>query len=144
MKVSSPSFMEGGKIPAKFTCLGENVSPKLVLEDLPKNSKSIAIIMDDPDAPIGVFVHWLVWDIPPEKEIGEKSESGTKGYNSFGKMGYRGPCPPPGRGPHRYFFKVFALDSMLDLDSEIAPSELERMMEGHVLAKAQLMGIFER
>ena len=131
-------------LPPRFTCLGENVSPKLLLEGLPKGVKSIAIIMDDPDAPIGVFVHWMVWDITPADAIPENSGNGIQGYNSFGKAGYRGPCPPPGRGPHRYFFKVFALDALLELDPETAPAELERVIGGHVLAKAQLMGIFER
>jgi Raf kinase inhibitor-like YbhB/YbcL family protein len=113
MKLASPSFENGQKIHPKFTCEGENVNPKLIISDVPKNAKSLCLVVDDPDSPSGTWTHWLVWNIPPDtKEISENSVPGTEGANTFGEIGYGGPCP--GVGEHRYFFKLFALDTTLD------------------------------
>lgn len=143
MKVTAP-FRNGEKIPEKFSCEGENVNPKLVLGDVPEKTKSLAVIMEDPDAPSGTFVHWVVFDIPPMKELPEHTRAGVDGIGTTGRPGYHGPCPPPGHGPHRYFFKVYALDAMLGLRAGSDKAGLEKAMEGHVLARAEIMGTYER
>lgn len=143
MKVTAP-FRNGEKIPEKFSCEGENVNPKLVLGDVPEKTKSLAVIMEDPDAPSGTFVHWVVFDIPPMKELPEHARIGVDGIGTMGRPGYHGPCPPPGHGPHRYFFKVYALDAMLGLRAGSDKAGLEKAMEGHVLARAEIMGTYER
>ena len=115
MKITSSAFQEGGNIPSKFTCDGSDTSPPLQITGIPSEAKSLVLIADDPDAPGGLFTHWLVWNIPPQtNSIAEGSApKGVQGTNDFGKSGYRGPCPPP--GTHRYSFKIFALDRELDL-----------------------------
>jgi Raf kinase inhibitor-like protein, YbhB/YbcL family len=117
MKITSSAFQEGGNIPSKFTCDGSDTSPPLQITGVPSKAKSLVLIADDPDAPSGLFTHWLVWNIPPQtNSIAEGSApKGVQGTNDFGKSGYRGPCPPP--GTHRYSFKIFALDRELDLRS---------------------------
>lgn len=145
MRVQSPSFEQNGPIPKKFTCDGENVNPKLVISGLPEKAASLALIMDDPDAPFGDWVHWVVWNIPAAlAEIAENSlpAGAVQGVTSFGKPGYGGPCPPSGQ--HRYFFKVYALDDTLELPEDTTADELERAMEGHILDKAGLLGIYGR
>ncbi len=145
MKVSSSAFRNGEGIPTRFTCEGEDASPELLIADVPGGTKSLALIMDDPDAPMGTWVHWVAWGIRPD--IGMIPESaagvGVEGIGSSRKTGYHGPCPPPGK-PHRYFFKVYALDSDLRLKPGSDKAALEAAMEGHVLAEAELMGTYRR
>src|SRR5438093_9008591 len=144
MKITSSAFREGESIPSKFTCDGGDTSPPLQIGDVPSEAKSLVLIADDPDAPGGLFTHWLVWNIPPQtSSIAEGSAvNGVQGTNDFGKSGYRGPCPPP--GVHRYSFKVLALDRELDLRSGAKRSQLDAVMKGHVVAQGELMGRYSR
>lgn len=144
-KLTSPAFNHGSQIPSKYTCDGENINPHLVIHGVPERAKSLALLMEDPDAPAGLWVHWVVWDISPEtKEIREHTapNGAWEGANSGGEQGYTGPCPPP--GIHRYFFRLFALDSRLKLPEESTKEELETAMAGHILATAELMGTYAR
>ena len=148
--IKSPAFVPGGKIPGKYTCDGMDISPPLTWTSGPEGTKTFALICDDPDAPMGTWVHWVLFNlpaditefrenVPPEREL----ESGAKqGMNDFRKIGYGGPCPPS--GTHRYFFKLYALDTEINLEAGATKSELLRAMEGHILAEAQLMGRYER
>src|SRR5215470_7714024 len=140
MKITSSAFQQGGNIPTKFTCDGENMSPPLQITGVPAEAKSLALIADDPDAPGGLFTHWLVWNIPPQtNSIAEGSApKGVQGTNDFGKSGYGAPCPPSGM--HRYYFRVFALDRELDLRSGAKRSELDAAMKGHIIAQGELIG----
>src|SRR5438105_3192169 len=113
LTIGSPAFEPNGMIPAKYTCQGENVNPGITIENIPSGTKSLALIVDDPDAPNGVFTHWVVWNIRPVEMLIENTVPGEEGRNSFGKTRYQGPCPPS--GTHRYFFKVYALDTLLDI-----------------------------
>lgn len=145
MIITSPSFQDNGSIPSKYTCDGENVNPPLVIKDVPSGTKSLTLIVDDPDAPRGTWVHWIVWNIDPQTtQISERSvpAQASEGQTDFGKPGYGGPCPPS--GTHRYFFKVYALDTTLDLSLQADKAELEKAMEGHVLDKAELIGLYSR
>ena len=144
MKITSSAFQEGGNIPSKFTCEGSDTSPPLQISGVPSDAKSLVLIADDPDAPGGLFTHWLVWNIPPQtSSIPEGSAAkGVQGANDFGKSGYRGPCPPP--GTHRYSFKVFALDRELDLRSGAKRSEVDTATKGHVVAQGELVGLYGR
>jgi Raf kinase inhibitor-like YbhB/YbcL family protein len=149
MKLSSPAFEESGKIPAKHTCDGDNINPLLKISDVPSATKSLALIMEDPDVPKnlrpdGMWDHWVVFNIPPgTAEIPEGREPpGTHGEGTSGNQNYFGPCPPDRE--HRYFFKLFALDSELDIKEKAKKSEVEKAMEGHILEKAELMGRYER
>jgi len=144
MKITSSAFQQGGNIPTKFTCDGENMSPPLQITGVPAEAKGLALIADDPDAPGGLFTHWLVWNLPPQtNSVAEGSApKGAQGTNDFGKSGYGGPCPPSGM--HRYYFRVFALDRELDLRSGAKRSQLEAAMKGHVIAQGELMGRYER
>jgi Raf kinase inhibitor-like YbhB/YbcL family protein len=144
MKITSSAFQEGGNIPSKFTCDGSDTSPPLQITGIPSEAKSLALITDDPDAPSGLFTHWLVWNIPPQtNSIAEGSApKGVHGTNDFGKSGYRGPCPPP--GTHRYSFKIFALDRELDLRSGAKRSQVDAAMKGHVIAQGELVGRYAR
>jgi Raf kinase inhibitor-like YbhB/YbcL family protein len=150
MKIESNVFLEGAMIPPKYTCDGQNVSPPLTWHDAPAGTKSFALINDDPDAPSGTWVHWLIWNIPanqnslpeavqPEKEC---PDGAKQGVNSFPKVGYGGPCPPS--GVHRYYFKLYALDFALALKPTATKENLLHAMEGHILAEAQLMGRYKR
>jgi len=151
MQLTSTAFAEGSLIPVRFTCDGENVSPPLKWTGAPPGAKSLALIVDDPDAPMGVWVHWVVYDLPPNStqlpEAVPKTQylpGGAKqGLNDFKHLGYGGPCPPPGK-PHRYFFKLFALDRVIDLRPGTTKKDFEAAMEGHKLAEGQLMGIYKR
>jgi len=134
--------MDGEHIPSKYTCDGYNVNPPLNIRGIPEGTKSLVLIVDDPDAPIGTWVHWVVWNIPPKEEIGEDSVPGTEGLNDFRKHSYGGPCPPS--GTHRYFFKVYALDTKLDLKRNSRKRDVERAMKGHILAQGQLVGLYSR
>ncbi len=140
--VSSPAFEQGGRIPARYTCDSDDVSPELRISSIPEGTKTLALIVDDPDAPMGTWVHWLVWNIPPAEVIAENTAPGTLGRNDFGKLEWGGPCPPSGE--HRYFFRLYALDAELDLPEGSARQELERAMQGHILARAELMGRYSR
>lgn len=146
MRLSSPVFDEGKFIPKRYTCDGEDINPPLTISDVPEDAKSLALIVDDPDAPAGLWVHWTVWNIDPETaEIVEDSVpvGATQGLTSSGKGGYHGPCPPDRE--HRYFFRLYALDTMLDLDRlQTGKDELKDAMHGHVLARAELMGRYDR
>jgi len=144
MRLESPAFKHNGTIPQKFTCQGEGVSPELLLVDVPNNAKSLVLIMDDPDAPSGVFDHWIAWNIPPDtKKLKEGVQLGNQGKNGYGITGYKGPCPPAGK-PHRYFFKLYALEEELSLPEGAAKSRVERAMEGLILATAELIGTYQR
>lgn len=151
MNLSSPSFTNGGDIPRKFTCDGADVSPQLEWTDAPPSAKTFALVADDPDAPVGNWNHWTIWNIPanvkglPEgvaKEAG-LPDGTQQGLNDFHKPGFDGPCPPQGK-PHRYYFKLFALDTKLDLKPTAAKKDLEAATKGHVLAQAEWMGRYGR
>jgi len=146
-QITTPAFANGGTVPKKFTCDGPDLSPALAWRDPPPATRSLALIMDDPDAPAGTWVHWVLYNLPATtKELAEgveKSEhlanGALQGRNDFRKIGYNGPCPPPGT-PHRYFFKLYALDANLNLKAGATKADVERAMKGHVLAEAQVMG----
>jgi len=140
--VSSPAFENGKFIPRKYTCDGDDVNPPLEIKNIPKETKSLALIVDDPDAPKGTWEHWTVWNIPPTERIQENTVPGVEGLNDFGKHSYGGPCPP--FGTHRYFFKVYALDTLLNLSPNARKKDLERAMEGHILSKGELIGLYKR
>ena len=140
--ISSPAFKNEGDIPSKYTCDGEDINPQLTVDNIPENTKTLAIIVEDPDAPKGTFDHWLVWNVPPESIIEENRIPGISGTNGAGKTGYYGPCPPS--GTHRYYFHVFALDSSLDLQGGIDKKTLQDAMEPHIVAKGTLMGRYKK
>lgn len=142
LQVSSPAFKENGLIPSKYTCEGQNINPALTVKNIPQGTKSLALIVDDPDAPNGTFDHWVIWNIDPSGTIGENSAPGTEGKNGTGKNGYMGPCPPT--GTHHYHFKVYALNGKLDLESGANKSQLEKAMTGHILAQAELIGLYKK
>ena len=142
MKLTSPEFANNGFIPQKFTCEGEDINPPLVMESIPALTRRLALIIDDPDAPVGTFVHWVVYDIPVVSRIEENSIPGKQGINDFRRRNYGGPCPPS--GTHRYFFKVYALDERLELAEGINKAGLEKAMEGHLLAKTELIGLYRK
>ncbi len=142
MKVTSPEFENNEFIPKKFTCRGEDINPTLIIENIPKEAKTLALIFDDPDAPMATWIHWVVFDIPVVSRIEEDSVPGKQGINDFGRLNYGGPCPPS--GAHRYFFKVYALDRELNLEEGISKTELEKGMSGHILAKAELIGLYKK
>jgi len=149
--VSSSSFPNGGDIPRKFTCDGADVSPEISWSAPPAGTKSLALIADDPDAPVGTWVHWVLYDLPPGttglaeavNKIDELPAGGRQGRNDFRKIGYGGPCPPPGK-PHRYFFKLYALDKALNLAAGATKQEVEKAMAGHILGQAEWMGKYRR
>jgi len=144
MKLSSPDFANNEFIPKKFTCLGEDINPALIIESIPKGAKSLVLIVDDPDAPMGTWVHWVVYNIPLISKIVESSVPGHEGINDFGKRNYGGPCPPS--GTHRYFFKIYALDSAIMISGELIPNKqtIEDAMQGHILDSAELIGLFKK
>jgi len=142
MNIKSPEFENNTLIPKKFTCQGEDINPALTIEGIPEEAKSLALIVDDPDAPMGMWVHWVVFDIPIVSSMEENSIPGKQGGNDFGRKDYGGPCPPS--GTHRYFFKVYALDIELNLKEGISKKDLEAAMEGHILGKAELVGLYKK
>jgi len=142
LKVTSPTFQNNGFIPRKYTCDGADVNPPLNIEGLPEGTKSLVLVVDDPDAPRGTWDHWVVWNIPPTQKIEEDSVPGTEGINDSRRHSYGGPCPPS--GTHRYFFKIYALDTRLDLSSNSRKRDAERVMTGHVLAKGEIVGLYSR
>jgi Raf kinase inhibitor-like YbhB/YbcL family protein len=142
MKLSSPAFENNGPIPVKYTGDGADINPPLVIENLPAGTKSLVLIVDDPDAPMGVWLHWLVYDIAPVTKIAENSIPGTQGINDFRKKNYGGPYPPS--GTHRYFFRLYALDTVLKFPEGQTRKTVEKAMEGHILGKAELVGTYKR
>lgn len=144
MKIASTAFANEKTIPAEYTCDGEDLSPPLTITGVPGNAKSLALIMDDPDAPVGTFTHWVVWNISPQKTQFAKGEQlqFQQGKTDFGSTGYGGPCPPS--GTHRYFFKLYALDSMLDLKAGSTKKDLEKAMTAHIIEQASLIGKYSR
>jgi len=149
--ISSTSFPNGGDIPKKFTCDGADVSPELSWAEPPAGTQSFALIADDPDAPAGTWTHWILFDAPPTTtslpegvgKIDELPGGERQGRNDFHKIGYNGPCPPPGK-PHRYFFKLYALDSKLKLQPGASKQEVEQAMQSHILGKAEWVGRYKR
>jgi Raf kinase inhibitor-like YbhB/YbcL family protein len=149
--LSSSAFQNGGDIPKKYTCEGADVSPELFWTSSPNGTQAFALIADDPDAPAGTWTHWVLYDLPQNTSSLEENvpktdqlaNGGRQGRNDFKKIGYGGPCPPPGK-PHRYFFKLYALDRKLDLKPGASRAEAEEAMKGHVLGQAELMGKFGR
>ncbi len=143
MKITSPEFKHNEYIPKKFTCEGQDISPTIVIEGVPATAKSLALVVDDPDAPIGMWVHWVVFDIPvTSTTIKEDTIPGKQGINDFRRNDYGGPCPPS--GTHRYFFKIYALDTMLNLKEDIKKKDLEKAMDGHIIDKAELIGLYQK
>lgn len=145
LSLKSLVFANNARIPGKYTCDGEDINPPLEIGGVPETTKSLVLLVDDPDAPAGTWVHWAVWNIAPTtQKIGEKSvpAGATEGVTSFGKPGYGGPCPPS--GSHRYFFKLFALDSELNLPTSADAKALQKAMEGHILDKTELLGLYSR
>jgi hypothetical protein len=142
MRLSSPEFGNNQYMPAKFSCQGEDINPALTIEGAPAGTKSLALIMDDPDAPMGTWVHWVLFDIPVVSQIEENSVPGKQGSNNSGRNNYHGPCPPS--GTHRYFFKIYALDTMLNLREGISKGALQKAMQGHILDKAELIGLYKK
>lgn len=150
LKVTSPDFTAGGAIPKQFTCDGADISPALSWNDPPAGAQSFSLIADDPDAPVGTWVHWVLFDLPPNvrslsqnvPKTGQLESGARQGMNDFDKIGYGGPCPP--RGTHRYFFKLYALDTKLNLKAGATKKEVERAQQGHVLAQGEYMGRYSR
>ena len=142
MKITSPDFENNNFIPRKFTCDGDDVNPGLVIEGIPEKAKSLVLIVEDPDASSGIWVHWVVYDIPVTGRIGENSVPGKQGMTDSGKKAYHGPCPP--FGTHRYFFRVYALDTALNLKEGVKKPDVEKAMQGHILEKSELMGLYKR
>jgi len=151
ISISTEAFKAGENIPSEYTCDGKNVSPALSWSSIPAGAKTIALIMDDPDAPRGTFVHWVLYNIPSTTQElpkgvprNEKLADGSlQGMTDFGRAGYGGPCPPPGKS-HRYYFKIFALDNQINLSSGATKGDVEKAMKGHILAQGELMGKYRR
>jgi Raf kinase inhibitor-like YbhB/YbcL family protein len=149
--LESPAFENGGRIPEKYTCAGLDSSPPLRWRGQPPETRSFTIIVEDPDAPGGTFTHWIIYNIPADVNrldegielAGELPGGMMQGLNDFGRLGYGGPCPPPGK-PHRYVFKVYALDTVLELGPAASKDEVSKLMRGHILAEATLTGIYSR
>ena len=142
--IHCPAFGDGEKIPNIYACDGNNINPELEFRSVPEGTKSLALIVDDPDAPSGLFIHWVIWNIPPETRVIKEAASpfGVSGLNGADETGYVGPCP--GGGVHRYFFKVFALDNVISLSPQSYAVDLMRAMNGHIIGQAQLIGLYER
>ena len=144
MKLTSSAFTHNGQIPSEYTCDGSDLSPPLSMSDVPANAKALVLISDDHDAPVGTWDHWVGFNISPSRKETPKGTEppGTAGKTSCGRTGYAGPCPPS--GTHRYFFKLNALDTMLSLPAGSAKKQIEAAIQGHILAKAELMGLYKR
>ncbi len=143
LKLSSPDFENYSIIPEKFTCQGENINPHLIIEGVPEGALSLALIVDDPDAPSGTWVHWVVYNIPANTRIIDNFfKSGISGINDFGREGYGGPCPPSGE--HRYFFKLYALDIVPMIEQPPTKKIIEEIIAGHIIAKAELIGKYKK
>lgn len=150
IKVTVKGFDEEGVIPREFTCEGSDDSPEVLISGLPEGASSLALIMDDPDAPSGTFTHWMLYNISPGTTVISRgsgkggSEGWSHGKNDFGKKAYGGPCPPRGHGPHRYYFTVYALDLQSPVEEGLQRNKLDKALEGHILDKGHYMGKYER
>jgi Raf kinase inhibitor-like YbhB/YbcL family protein len=142
ISVRSTAFSQGGQIPKKYSCEGENINPPLDISGFPRETHSLALILEDPDAVKGIFYHWVVWNIPPNEFISENSIPGITGSNSAGEEAYLGPCPPS--GSHRYYFRVFALDTLLDLPASSDKRALDEAMQGHQLSTGEIMAHYRK
>jgi len=142
LDISSTAFKENELIPVKYTCEGIDISPPLDIKDVPAETICLALIMDDPDAPIGTWVHWLVWNIPVTHHIKENEVHGVEGVNDFVQHHYGGPCPPS--GTHHYHFKIYALDALLDLPRSTKKTQLEKTMSGHIIGFGELIGLYKK
>jgi len=142
LEITSPSFRNDGYIPVKFSCEGENVSPALSVKNIPSQAVSLAIVVEDPDAPNGTFTHWIAWNIEPLGNIPEKSMQGIQGKNSKGNNGYMGPCPP--KGTHHYHFKIYALNAKLSLPEGSTKKQLLEAMNDHIIGSGELVGLYEK
>ncbi len=145
LSISSPAFLHNGNIPAKYTCDAKDMSPRIIIRNVPRGTMSLALVMEDPDAPKGTWVHWVVWNISPGTgEIPENSvpSGAVQGRNSWDRNNYGGPCPPS--GTHRYFFRLYALDAVLNLGRGAGKRDLEKAMKGHVIAGAELVGLYRK
>jgi len=141
--IGSPAFTHKDFLPVKYTCDGDNVNPPITIESIPAGAKSLTLIVDDPDALDGTFDHWVIWNIQPKEMINENSAAGTEGKNSFGNTKYQGPCPPEGKA-HRYFFKVYVLDKLLDAQPGSDKKTIEKAMKDHILAEGEIIGLYHR
>ncbi len=145
LKIECPQFDNNGSIPLTYTCDGANINPELKFIDIPEGTKELVLIIEDPDAPTGLWIHWIIWNINSRINIIPENsfpKDAIQGKNSFGENKYSGPCPP--FGEHRYFFKLFALNANLLLDPNSTKEQLEKAMEGHIIEKAELMGLYAR
>lgn len=142
IRVSSTAFKENGFIPPRYSCDGKNINPSLNVDHIPEEAISLTFIVDDPDAPAGTWVHWVMWNIPVTHHLKENDAPGTQGMNDFGEHTYSGPCPP--KGTHRYFFKVYALDCKLDIPVSSNKADLEKAMSGHILGFGELIGLYKK
>lgn len=143
--LESDAFEHAQPIPARYTCDGDDLSPQLRWTEVPGDARSLALAVEDPDAPSGVFIHWVAWGMDPGTGgLDEGEGAPDEGRNDFGTLGYRGPCPPPGHGPHRYVFRAYALDGDLDLVQGASRGDLEQAIAGRVLATAELVGTYQR
>lgn len=145
LQITSSAFQNNGMIPRQYTCDGKDINPPLMIANCPQETKSLALICDDPDAPMGIWVHWVIWNIDPGvKEIKEDTvpTGAIVGINDFRQHRYGGPCPPS--GTHRYFFKLYALDTLLSISPNSTKADLEKAMKGHILAEGQLIGLYKR
>jgi len=140
--LTSPAFQHNQTIPARYTCQGEDINPALMISGIPEGTKSLALIVDDPDAPGGMWVHWVAYNIPLVAEIAENSKPGVGGMTDFGRTDYGGPCPPS--GTHRYFFKLYALDQDITPKPKMTKQALENAMKGHIIAETNLMGTYQK
>lgn len=143
LTIGSTEYANNGFIPPKFTCDGENVNPAITIENIPNGTKSMAIIVDDPDAPYGKFNHWIIWNIRPKEMIIENTVRGTERKNSFGKTRYQGPSPPEGKA-HRYFFKLYALDSLLEIKAGSDKMTVEKAMNQHILTEGEIVCLYQK
>lgn len=143
MKLTSKAFENNKSIPKKYTCQGDDISPPLSISELPSGTKTLCLIVEDPDAPHGTFDHWIAWNITPSGSIEEGKRLGVEGTNGFGAQGYQGPCPPPG-SVHHYHFKIYALDTELSLAKGSSKAQVIKAIQGHILAQAELVGTFQR
>jgi Raf kinase inhibitor-like YbhB/YbcL family protein len=142
LTVHSSAFAPEGYIPSRYTCDGLDYNPPLEIAHIPEEAQSLAVIVDDPDAPKGTWVHWVIWNIPVTRFIKEKSVAGEQGLNDFHTHHYNGPCPP--NGTHRYFFKIYALDTILQLSPKTTKADLEKAMSGHIIGFGELIGLYKR
>jgi Raf kinase inhibitor-like protein, YbhB/YbcL family len=144
LTVTSPAFQPNQAIPEKYGCDHQDINPPLNIEGIPEGTQSLALILDDPDAPSGTFDHWIIWNIPAsQNKIAEDTAPGVEGLNGMEEQGYTGPCPPPGK-PHHYNFRVYAVDTLLQIDTNSNKKALEKALKGHVLAEGRLIGLFSR